>query len=67
MGYVLVSGVPLISLFEKGRHTWEAWMVSTTPRKYTQRVTTTLAGKYTSFLDSYMTLMKALQYAAMAC
>lgn len=53
---------------EKGRRTWDAWKLLTLPQPDTmESVKIALVGKYTSFLDSYISVIKSLEHSAMAC
>ena len=56
------------SLIKKGIKTWKAWRTLTTSRDYLhQTVTIALVGKYTNLQDSYLSVIKSLEHAAMAC
>ncbi|KAH6685868.1 CTP synthase [Plectosphaerella plurivora] len=58
---------------EKGALMWKAWKEATSVRDETCQsadlptVSIALVGKYTSFIDSYMSLVRSLEHAAMAC
>lgn len=55
-------------MFEKGRWKWDAWKVLTLPPTgIIESVNIALVGKYTSFLDSYLSVVKSLEHSAMAC
>ncbi|KAI1745274.1 CTP synthase [Xylaria scruposa] len=51
----------------RGAQTWTLWKTLVQPREYLERVTIALVGKYTGSIDAYMSLVKSLQHAAMAC
>ena len=52
---------------EKGAAMWSLWKTATALGSHPDTVTIALVGKYTSFLDSYMSLVRALEHSAMAC
>lgn len=52
---------------ERGARRWESWKNLTAPPNHLKPVTIALVGKYTRSLDAYMSLVKALQHATMAC
>lgn len=55
-------------LIKRGTDTWDAWKTLTTSQgQFHENVTIVLVGKYTSFIDSYMSVVKSLEHAAMAC
>lgn len=55
-------------LIKRGTDTWDAWKTLTTSQsQFHENVTIVLVGKYTSFIDSYMSVIKSLEHAAMAC
>lgn len=57
-----------VEMVEKGRRTWDAWKVLTLPQPgMMEKVNIVLVGKYTSFLDSYLSVVKSLEHSAMAC
>ncbi|KAI1177959.1 CTP synthase [Nemania sp. FL0916] len=52
---------------EQGARRWALWQTLTAPPpNHLEAVTIALVGKYTSSLDAYMSLVKALQHATMA-
>ena len=51
----------------RGATTWEMWKSSTSVQHHSQIVTIALVGKYTSFADSYISVIKALEHSAMFC
>ena len=51
----------------RGATTWEMWKSSTSIQDHPQIVTIALVGKYTSFADSYISVIKALEHSAMFC
>ena len=51
----------------KGANMWHAWKANTSQRDLPEIVTIALVGKYTSFADSYMSVIKSLEHSAMAC
>lgn len=56
------------SLTQKGAQTWKAWKGLTTSQDHLyQAVTIALVGKYTNLHDSYLSVIKSLEHAAMAC
>ena len=56
------------SLREKGRQTWHAWKALTTSQDHVhESVSIALVGKYTNLHDSYLSVIKSLEHAAMAC
>ena len=56
------------SLREKGRQTWRAWKALTASQdRVHESVSIALVGKYTKIHDSYLSVIKALEHAAMAC
>ena len=56
------------SLVNKGANIWRAWKSLTTSQDHLyQSVTIVLVGKYTNLHDSYLSVIKSLEHAAMAC
>ena len=56
------------SLVKKGAATWSAWKALTASQSpLLQDVTVALVGKYTNLHDSYLSVIKSLEHAAMAC
>lgn len=56
------------SLASKGAQTWSAWKKLITSQDHLYRsVTIALVGKYTNLHDSYLSVIKSLEHAAMAC
>ena len=56
------------TLVKKGIQTWNAWRTLTTSQDHLyQTVTIALVGKYTNLQDSYLSVIKSLEHAAMAC
>lgn len=56
------------SLVHKGTQTWKAWKSLTTSQDHLyQSVSIALVGKYTNLHDSYLSVIKSLEHAAMAC
>ncbi|CZR60504.1 probable CTP synthase [Phialocephala subalpina] len=51
----------------RGANTWTSWKSSTMQGDLQKNVTIALVGKYTSFEDSYISVIKALEHSAMAC
>ncbi|EEH23286.2 CTP synthase [Paracoccidioides brasiliensis Pb03] len=55
-------------LLEKGTTTWTEWKSLASSQDHTQvTVSIALVGKYTSLHDSYMSVSKSLEHAAMHC
>ena len=55
-------------LIKKGRATWNAWKTLTSSQDHLfETVTIVLVGKYTNLHDSYLSVIKSLEHAAMAC
>lgn len=54
-------------LVAKGASTWTSWKTSTVQHNLEKSVTIALVGKYTSFADSYISVIKSLEHSAMAC
>lgn len=55
-------------LIKRGTDTWDSWKTLTTLQgQLHKNVTIVLVGKYTSFIDSYMSVIKSLEHSAMAC
>ena len=56
------------TLIQKGSQTWHSWKSLTSSQDYHyQSVTIALVGKYTNLHDSYLSVIKSLEHAAMAC
>lgn len=56
------------TLVQKGTQTWNAWKRLTTAQDHLyQTVSIALVGKYTNLHDSYLSVIKSLEHAAMAC
>lgn len=56
------------SLASKGAQTWSAWKKLTISQDHLyQSVSIALVGKYTNLHDSYLSVIKSLEHAAMAC
>ena len=56
------------SLINRGAQTWNAWKVLTQSQDHVnQTVSIALVGKYTHLHDSYLSVIKSLEHAAMAC
>lgn len=56
------------SLSKKGAQTWHAWKTLTGSQDHLyQSVSIALVGKYTNLHDSYLSVIKSLEHAAMAC
>ena len=51
----------------KGEALWDLWKKTVIVPKDTATVQIALVGKYTSMLDSYLSVIKALEHAAMRC
>lgn len=51
----------------KGSALWSLWKKTVVVPKDTALVQIALVGKYTSMLDSYLSVIKALEHAAMRC
>lgn len=55
-------------LLQKGRQIWHAWKALTTSQDHVHAyVSIALVGKYTNLHDSYLSVIKSLEHAAMAC
>lgn len=55
-------------LIQKGKQTWSSWKALTTSQEHLyQSVSIVLVGKYTNLHDSYLSVIKSLEHAAMAC
>lgn len=55
-------------LITKGASTWQEWKHLTTAQdRLFDRVTIALVGKYTNLHDSYLSVIKSLEHAAMHC
>lgn len=52
---------------ERGADTWISWKTLTAPQSGFKEVNIALVGKYTTSLDAYLSLIKSLEHAAMAC
>jgi len=51
-----------------GANMWKEWKIMTAQQdEQYGSVTIAIVGKYTSFIDSYVSVVKALQHSAMAC
>ncbi len=56
------------SLVSKGARSWNAWKELTTSQDHLyQSVSIALVGKYTNLHDSYLSVIKSLEHATMAC
>ena len=56
------------SLIFRGAQTWNAWRLLTQSQDHVrQSVSIALVGKYTNLHDSYLSVIKSLEHAAMAC
>lgn len=56
------------ALSKKGAQTWHAWKTLTSSQDHLyQSVSIALVGKYTNLHDSYLSVIKSLEHAAMAC
>ena len=56
------------SLAEKGAATWKAWKSLTSSQNHMfESISIVLVGKYTNLHDSYLSVIKSLEHAAMAC
>lgn len=54
----------------KGQQTWGQWKALTTSQERfldTEKVRIALVGKYTTFHDSYLSVIKSLEHSAMTC
>ena len=61
-----VSTAP--ELLVKGRQTWEEWKsLTATQDRLLDSVSIVLVGKYTNLHDSYLSVIKSLEHAAMRC
>jgi CTP synthase len=56
-----------LELILRGANAWDTWRASTSHGNYDKSVTIALVGRYTSFADSYMSVIKSLEHSAMAC
>lgn len=55
-------------LVDKGTRTWNSWKHLTSSQDHLfQSVSIALVGKYTNLHDSYLSVIKSLEHAAMAC
>jgi CTP synthase len=55
-------------LVEQGKLTWKEWVALATSQDHVfETVSIALVGKYTSLHDSYMSVIKSLEHAAMHC
>ncbi|MCJ1313435.1 CTP synthase ura7 [Agyrium rufum] len=55
-------------LITKGANIWTAWKALTSSQDFLREtVTIALVGKYTNLHDSYLSVIKSLEHAAMAC
>ena len=55
-------------LYERGQHTWRRWKELTIGlERYFEPVNIVLVGKYTELHDSYLSVVKSLEHAAMRC
>ena len=55
-------------LVQKGANIWNTWKNLTTPnQQFYDPVSIALVGKYTEFHDSYLSVIKSLEHAAMRC
>ena len=55
-------------LVHKGSQTWDAWRLLTQSQDHVhESVSIALVGKYTNLHDSYLSVIKSLEHAAMAC
>jgi CTP synthase len=50
-----------------GTKLWASWKTSTAQDDFRKSVTIALVGKYTSFADSYISVIKSLEHSTMAC
>ena len=56
------------SLAHRGAQTWNAWRALTYSQDHVhETVSIALVGKYTNLHDSYLSVIKSLEHAAMAC
>ena len=56
------------SLVTKGQRTWQEWKTLTVSQeRLFESVSIALVGKYTNLHDSYLSVIKSLEHAAMAC
>ncbi|KAI9843706.1 MAG: CTP synthase ura7 [Sclerophora amabilis] len=56
------------ALITKGERTWQEWKTLTvTQDRLFETVSITLVGKYTNLHDSYLSVIKSLEHAAMRC
>ncbi|KAI9883121.1 MAG: CTP synthase ura7 [Watsoniomyces obsoletus] len=56
------------SLLTKGQETWQEWKTLTVTRdRLFESVSIALVGKYTNLRDSYLSVIKSLEHAAMRC
>jgi len=55
-------------LIKRGRHTWDEWKaLATSQERLYETVSIALVGKYTNLHDSYLSVIKSLEHAAMHC
>ncbi|KAL1877085.1 hypothetical protein VTK73DRAFT_8893 [Phialemonium thermophilum] len=52
---------------EKGAELWELWKDTVVPKQHWDPVHIVLVGKYTALDDSYLSVRKSLEHAAMRC
>jgi CTP synthase len=63
----MVDALPEIRSY-KGRSLWKKWKQMTQRREHVHdKVTIALVGKYTDLKDSYISVEKSLQHAAISC
>ncbi|KAL9087612.1 MAG: hypothetical protein Q9165_006536 [Trypethelium subeluteriae] len=62
-----LTSIP-ISLYERGQQTWKRWKeLSIGLERHFEPVNIVLVGKYTELHDSYLSVVKSLEHAAMRC
>ncbi|KAF2401006.1 CTP synthase [Trichodelitschia bisporula] len=55
-------------MLTRGKHIWQQWRTLTTPNQnFYEPLSIALVGKYTTFHDSYLSVIKALEHSAMRC
>ncbi|KAH8690890.1 CTP synthase [Talaromyces proteolyticus] len=55
------------SMVQKGASLWELWKDTVVPKQHLEPINIVLVGKYTALDDSYLSVRKSLEHAAMRC
>lgn len=59
---------PTAAMQDRGRAIWSSWKALTNPHQHIEAtVKIALVGKYTNLHDSYLSVIKSLEHASMAC